>query len=133
MAQTPNSTTIDFGGVGLREIESMDGLLTLTSGPSTIKAGTILARDSVSLKFVPYAIGGSTNGNGIPKAVLLQDVVDAGTGTHDVPVRPAIKGVVNRNRLIVFADGTGANLTTAIEDSLRAFGITPVAVQQLSV
>lgn len=122
-------TTIDPVNIALREEEYKDDLLTF-AGAATVLAGCILARDSVSLKLVPYVIGGVANGNGIPKAVAAEDVVATGAG--DKPVRAIIAGKVNRNRLIVNADGTGANITKAIEDQLRAESIVPVVVDQIS-
>lgn len=128
MANITN-TSIDIGSVALKEEQLRDELLTF-AGAATVLAGTILARDSVSLKLVPYVKGGATNQNGIPKAVIGYDVVAAGAG--DIPVRALEKGEVNKRRLIINADGNGTNIDNAVLDQLRAFGIMPVDVQQLS-
>lgn len=127
-----NITTnqIDLGAIALKNPEFRDDTFT-AAGAKTFKAGTILARDSVSLKLVVYAIGGSTNQNGIPKAVLAHDLVAAGAG--DLPVRAIISGVVNATRLVVDADGNATNVTKAILDLLRAFGIVPQDVLQTSL
>lgn len=124
-------TLLDTAGVVLGDSASefSDELLTL-AGPMTVAAGTILARDSVSLKLVIYVKGGSTNQNGVPKAVLLTDIVAAGAA--DFGCRALVKGEVNQNRLIIQADGTAANIDNAVRDQLRAFGITPVNVKQLA-
>lgn len=122
-------TNVDFSNIALKQEEYGNELVTF-GGAATLLPGTIMARDSVSLKLVPYVVGGSTNQNGIPKAVLCEQLVATGAG--DLPTRAIILGVVNRNRLIINADGTNANLTKAIEDQLRAFGITPVVVDQLA-
>lgn len=123
------NTSIDLGSVALRDEQLHDELLTL-AGASTVLAGTILARDSGTLKLVLYVKGGVTAGNGIPKAILGYPVTVAGAG--DVAVRALDKGEVNQTRLIIAADGTGANIDNAVLDQLRAFGLTPVSVQQLS-
>ncbi len=122
-------TSINVGSVALGDEALRDELLTF-GGAATVLAGTILARDSVSLKLVPYVKGGSTNQNGIPKAVVGYDVVAA--GAVDVPVRAIVFGKVNKQRLIINADGTGANIDGAVLDQLRAFGITPQDVLQTS-
>lgn len=124
------TTQVDLGAVALENPKFADDVFT-AAGAKTFKAGTILARDSASLKLVVYAIGGVTNGNGIPKAILTYDVVAAGAG--DIPIRALISGVVNSTRLIVDADGTGANITKAILDQLRAESIVPQAVLQTSI
>ncbi len=129
MPSAPITTTsVDTGSVALRDEQYRDETLNLASGV-TVLPGTILARDSVSLKLVLFVKGGSTNQNGIPKAVLGYQLIGA---TGDNAVRTIEKGEVNKRRLIIAADGTGANIDNAVLDQLRAFGITPVDVAQLS-
>jgi hypothetical protein len=85
----------------------------------------------VSLKLVVYVKGGSTNGNGIPKAVLLYPVTATGAG--DVMADVLILGGVRKERLVINADGSDVNIDGAVIDQLRAVGITPVTTQQLAV
>jgi Bacteriophage lambda head decoration protein D len=125
-------TTNDNGGViapGFKE-QTRPELITF-GGAATLLAGCILARDSVSLKLVPFVKGGSTNQNGIPKAVLLYPVTAAGAG--DVMSDALIMGGVRKERLVINADGNDSNIDAAVIDQLRAFGITPVTTQQLAV
>ncbi len=126
----PNITITDNypGSVAIGNEEFEDGLLTL-AGPDDLKAGTILARDSVSLKYVLYVKGGSTNQNGIPKVVLTYPVSVAGAG--DTKIRALVKGDVNFARLVIDADGTNANIDAAVMDQLRDYGITAVKHTQL--
>jgi hypothetical protein len=123
------NTSINIGSPALGDEVMRDELLTF-GGAATVLAGTILARDSVSLKLVPFVKGGSTNQNGVPKAVVTYDVVAAGAG--DVPIRAMVSGKVNKTRLIINADGTGVNIDGAVLDQLRAYGVTPVDVLQTS-
>jgi hypothetical protein len=123
------NTSINIGSVALRDEQLRDETLTV-AGAGTVLAGTILARDSSTLKLVVFAKGGVTNGNGVPKAVLGYDVVAAGAG--DVFIRAIERGEVNKNRLIISADGTGVNIDNAVIDQLRAFGMQPVDVLQTS-
>jgi hypothetical protein len=121
-------TDINVGGIALHDEEFRDDLLVF-AGDDTYAAGTILARDSVSLKLVLFVKGGSTNQNGIPKAVLTYPVSRVGAG--DVKVRALVKGVVDKNRLIIDADGTGANIDNAVLDQLRDYDIVALDVAQL--
>ena len=123
-------TNIDLGDLALGEEEFRDETLNL-GGAAELVRGTILARDSVSLKLVLFVKGGATNENGIPKAVLAHDVSASGAG--DVAVRAMVKGKVNKARLVIDADGDDSNIDAAVVDQLRDYGITPVAVDQHSV
>lgn len=123
-------TNIDNGSVFIDNAEFEDGILPF-AGAGTVMAGTILARDSVSLKYVPYVKGGSTNENGIPKAVLTYDVTT--TGATDEAIRAGIAGCVRIDKLIIDADGTGENIDASVLDQLRDYGITPLAVTELNI
>lgn len=123
-------TDIDLGNVCLGDNVFQDELLTV-GGAVTVLAGTILARDSVSGKLVPFVIGGASNENGIPKAVLTYDATSTGAG--DIAVRALIGGRVKKERLLEDGDGDGSNLTAAHFDSLRAVGIIPESTKQLGV
>ena len=72
-------TNVDTGNVILESGDFEDGALVF-AGVATVLEGTILARDSVSLKFVPFVKGGATNENGIPKAVITYEVTSTGAG-----------------------------------------------------
>jgi len=121
-------TNIDLGSVVFESGDFRDGLLTF-AGAATMKSGTILARDSTNNKFVPFVVGGSTNGNGIPKAVLTYDVVATAAG--DIPIRAMTSGAVRKQRLVINADGNASNITEAILDQLRDYKISTVDVQEL--
>lgn len=121
---------VDLGNVILEDVRFEDGLLTFGDA-GTVVAGTILARDSVSLKFVPFVKGGTTNEDGIPKAVLTYDVTAAEAG--DVAMRALVNGRVRKERLIIDADGDGSNVDAAVLDGLRNYSITALSVKDLSV
>lgn len=122
------STNIDLGSVTFESGTYRDGLLTFADA-GTVLAGTILARDSVSGKFVPFVVGGSTNGNGVPKAVITYEVTATGAG--DIAIRAMTEGKVRKQRLVIAADGDDSNITEAILDQLRDYDIATVDVQQL--
>lgn len=100
------------------------------AGAGTVSKGTILARDSVSGNMVPFVIGGSTNENGIPKAVAAEDVVATGAG--NVRGRVLQAGVVDFGLLIVNADGDNSNITNAHIDQLRDYGIRTESLLELN-
>lgn len=122
-------TVIDKGSVVIKDAESRDELITF-GGAATLKAGCILARDSVSLKMVPFVKGGSTNQNGVPKAILTYAVTAAGAG--DVAARVCLRGDVIKERLVINADGDDTNIDAAVIDQLRDYGIVPVSTKQLA-
>lgn len=123
-------TNVDLGSVILKDGEFRDDLLTF-AGAATVVEGTILARDSVSLKLVPFVKGGVTNENGIPKAVLTYDVTAAGAG--DESIRDMVSGSVRAERLIIDADGDGSNVDAAVLDQLRDYSLVSIDVQELNI
>ena len=123
-------TNNDLGSVILKDGEFRDDLLTF-AGAGTVVEGTILARDSVSLKLVPYVKGGVTNENGIPKAILTYDVTAAGAG--DVQSRVGVAGSYRKERLVIDADGDASNVDQAVIDQLRDYGLVPIDVQELNI
>lgn len=125
----PVVSNLDYGHFLWREEQWEDHVLTF-GGAATYLKGTILARDTSTQKWVPYVVGGSTNGNGTPRGILMQDVTATGAG--DVACRVVIKGTVNRKRLIVLAAGDDSTITKLIEDMLRQYMICPISAQQLS-
>ena len=100
------------------------------AGAATLLAGTILARDSVSLKLVPFVKGGVVNENGIPKAVIL-DALTA-TGAGDLPARPIVAGRLRSGDLVIAADGDASNVDAAVLDQLRDYNITALSTTQLA-
>ena len=123
-------TNLDVGSVVLKNGEFRDDLLTF-AGAGTVIEGTILARDSVSLKLVPFVKGGVTNENGIPKAVLTYDVTAAGAG--DEAIRDMVSGSVRAERLVIDADGDASNIDNAGLDQLRDYSLVSIDVQELNI
>ena len=128
----PNSTieNVDLGSVILKDAQFRDGVIVF-AGVATLLEGTILARDSVSLKFVPFVKGGATNENGIPKAVLTYPVTSTGAG--DVAARTGVAGSYRKERLVIDADGDDSNIDPAVIDQLRDYGLVPIDVQELNI
>lgn len=124
------TTNVDLGSVILKDGEFRDDLLTF-AGAATVLEGTILARDSISLKLVPFVKGGITNENGIPKAILTYDVTAAGAG--DEAIRDMVSGSVRASRLIIDADGDASNVDAAVIDGLRDYALVSIDVQELNI
>ena len=121
---------IDLGDSILSAPAFKNELLTF-AGAGTVIAGTILARDSVSLKLVPFVKGGITNGNGIPKAIVTYDIVAVGAG--DEAIRAGIAGDFIKERLVIDADGDDTNIDNAVIDQLRDYGLIPLNVEELNI
>lgn len=121
---------VDIGNAVLQGAAFRDELLTFAA-PGTVLAGTILARDSVSLKLIPFVKGGTTNEDGIPKAILTYPVTAAGAG--DEAIRAGVEGQYRLERLVIDADGDASNIDAAVMDQLRAYGLTPIDVQELNI
>lgn len=123
-------TNNDLGNVIRANALYTDDVLTF-AGAGTVAEGTILARDTSTLKLVPFVKGGTTAGNGIPNSVMTYDVVASGAG--DVAVRPAIEGSFIKSRLVIAADGDDQNVDKAVLDQLRDMGLVAINEQDLSV
>lgn len=126
-----NSSIIncDTGSVILTDAAFDDDTLTF-AGDGTVLEGTILARDSVSKKLVPFVKGGSTNENGIPKTIITYGVTATGAG--DVAVRTGISGKYRTERLVIDADGDASNVDKDVIDQLRNYSLVPLSVTELN-
>lgn len=121
-------TNNDLGSVILKDAQFRDELLVF-AGAATVVEGTILARVTASGKLTPFVIGGA-GGAEIPKAILTYDVTAAGAG--DEAIRAGVSGGYRKERLIVDADGDGSNITDAILDQLRDYGLVSIDVEELA-
>lgn len=121
-------TQVVLGSVILESGAFRDDTLTVAAA-GTVKAGTILARDSVTGKLVVFEKGGSTNENGIPKAVLTYDVIADAAG--DVAIRDMVSGSVRAPLLVIAADGDASNVDDAVMDQLRDYCILTIDVTEL--
>jgi hypothetical protein len=124
----PTITNIDTGSVMLDEAHFEDGLITF-AGADTFVAGTILALASNTEKWVIYVKGGNSNDNGTPRGVLTYDVTATGAG--DVAGRVLVSGIVNKDRLVIDADGDASNVDASVTAALRDKNIVAVVVAQL--
>lgn len=118
-------------GAGAATVFKVAGLqFTVTDGSTDFAVGDTatltVAADGVLVPFNPAGAGGDQ----IPVAVLTYEVTKSGAGT--LPIRALVAGKVNKTRLIIDADGTGANVNNAVCDQLRSMGIVPINVQQLA-
>lgn len=126
----PEITVLSTKNVLLRNGIVEDDLLTFAAA-GTIAAGTILARDNVSLKLVPYVKDGVLNENSVPKAIMQYAVTATGAG--DVAVRPLFGGEVCLERLIIAADGNSSNVDKLVQDQLRDVGFQVKSVTELGL
>lgn len=123
-------TTNDLNSPILESAEFRDDVIAF-AGADVLAPGTILARDSVSLKLVIFVKGGVTNENGIPKVILTYEVTATGAG--DIPVRVGVSGKYRKEKLIIDADGDDSNIDAAVIDQLRDYQLTPIDVDELNI
>jgi hypothetical protein len=112
-------TTTTLSKVILSNLEPRDE--TLTAAIKTYPVGTLLARDTSTLKLVPFVKGGTTDGNGIINSVLSAELI--ATAEQDYNVSVMIAGQVDKDLLIIDADGNASNVDAAIVDELAKMGI----------
>ncbi len=87
--------------------------VTIAGGTGVIAAGTVMARNSTTKKWGPYANGGA-NGMGTPVGVL-RTAVDA-TGTRDVQGNVVLGGYIKLNALV----GMDSAAITALNGTTNA-------------
>jgi hypothetical protein len=117
-------------GAGAATVFEAGGLqFTLTDGSTDFAAGAFFTIPVVANgKLVPFNPAGA-GGAQRPSAILTYPVSRVGAG--DVKIRALIKGTVIKDRLVIDVDGHGNNITDAIVDQLRQFGIYAEKYQQL--
>ncbi len=125
----PVITNVDTGSPPWEDVSFQDDILTL-AGADVLLDGTILARDSGTLKLVLFVKGGITAENGIPKAILTRGLTVAGAG--DSAVRVGIGGTFEKGRLVIDDDGDDSNIDDAVKDQLRDFAMLSEVVTELN-
>lgn len=118
-------TENDNGSVVRHLTSQEDGVVTASTD---LLEGTLMARHSTSGVFLPYATSGADGVDAV-KGVLTYFLDVPGAGNHAVTVMTG--GRVNKNRLVIHADGNDSNITPAILDQLRDYGIEVDDVSQL--
>lgn len=113
---------VEGGNTNLTFATATDG----TGVTGTLAAGTILARNSVGGKLVPYATNGSNSTNE-PVAILTEEAVYTSTG--EKKLRVLKRGVVNKNKLVKHDD---ASTISAIELD-KLVKNTGIVVQDVTV
>jgi hypothetical protein len=116
-----NTVTNFYPGDGVREVKASEQAVLTSAGAVTTKRLTILGRITSGGKYAPYASNDSPSGCNIPVAVSLSEVVSDGAG--DDPVGVMLQGTVNEADLTIHGGTTGENITEAIKDQLRTYGI----------
>lgn len=125
-------TNNDLDNVILKDGEFRDDFLAFdATTPTTLLKGTILARNSTTLKLVPFIKGAVNDEVGIPKAVLTYDVQFEGPG--EAAIRAMVSGSIRRESLIIHDDGDGSNIDDKVLDELRDFTLVSIDVQELNI
>lgn len=97
-------------------------------GTATYVYGSIFARSTASGKLIPYVKGGSTDGNGVPVAILLDASINR-TGAGDVTGALVLTaGKVRRDKLVIIADGNASNIDAVVMSLLQSQAISVTTV-----
>jgi hypothetical protein len=91
------------------------------SGADSFIRGTILGVITATGKYYPYNTGDSPSGTNIPKAILLNDVTTSASA--DYPAGIMLTGEIDEDKVMIDGGTQGANITQAIKDQLRDYGI----------
>lgn len=126
----PTITNVDLGSVILENARFRDHVMTFAGG-DTMLAGTLVAKDTSTGKYVIYVKGGSTAGNGIVRGILTEQVVASSSG--DEAVRVAIAGDFRKSRLIIDADADDSNIDETVISLLQDVGLVPIDALELNV
>lgn len=118
-------------GAGAATVFKVGGLVfTITDGGTDFSAGaTATLTVAASGKLVAYSPSGA---GGAQKPVGILTYPVSKPSASDITVRVFVRGLVDRKRLVIDADGNDSNITDAILDELRKMGITTDKVTQLS-
>jgi hypothetical protein len=122
----PVITNNDRGKVALDLRNSQPDIILDPGVAKTYLAGTIMAREVSVSKLIPFIKGGTTNENGIPKTVLVCDIVTEGGA--DIPVEVPTDALVRADKLVIDADGDGSNVDVVVLDGLRDYNIVSQGV-----
>jgi hypothetical protein len=128
MSFTASKEVVNDGVIRVGRTEI--GLLT-AAGADTFLANTLVALDTATQNYVPYVIGGTTNGNGIVAGALTEEKVAAGAG--DIPVTIYIDADIQTHKAVVHADGDASNIDANVKLLCRDKGITLVDTKDLYV
>lgn len=136
--EDPNGTEVASGisltvGAGATTIVNAGGLtFTVTDGATDFVIGDSFALTVATAggKMVPFATDGA-GGAQIPKEILTYEVTATGAG--DIPIRGGVSGEYRKERLVIDADGDDSNVTNAIIDQLRDYGLVPINVTELNI
>jgi len=93
--------------------------IALDTGALTLEAGTLLALNETTGKYVAYVKGDATAGD--VSAVLQYDATLQAAG--DVQATVIIKGNLLQNRLIILADGNANNIDQQVLLNMRKYGL----------
>lgn len=117
-------------GSGQATVFKVAGLtFTLTDANDFAVGDTFTLTVAADGKLVPFASDG-VGGAQIPAAVLTYEASKASSG--NLAVRTLVGGQVRKERLIIDADGTNANVNTTVVEQLREIGIVAISSTELA-
>jgi len=100
-------------------------------GTDNFIRGTILGRITSGGKYYPYNTGNSPSGTNVPVAILLNEVDT--TVSVDSPCGVMLTGEIDEDKCMIDGGTIGANITEAIKDTLRTYGIIVKSKTEIGV
>lgn len=119
-------TIVDTSVVMLENNRYRDETVTVDAA-GVLKAGTLLMRDATTQKLKPYVIAEENRAS----AVIGFDLPVTAPG--DNFTRVIVAGGVRKEKLVIHADESGENITNAVLDTLRDFGIYALDCNELGL
>jgi len=130
-AQVAGNLTMTVGAAAATVFEAGGLEFTVTDGATDFIVGdTFTLTVAAGGKMVPYSLTGA-GGAQVPSAILTYEVTAA--GASDVAIRAGIAGSYRKGRLVIDADGDDSNVTAAVLDKLRSYGLVSIDVQELNI
>ena len=128
--EVASGLSLTVGATSVTAFEAAGLAFTITNTATNFIIGDLFTLTVVADgDLVPFATAGA-GGAQIPLAILTYDVVT--TDAADVPVRVGIAGSYRKERLVLDADGDASNVTAAVIDQLRHFGLIATNVTELN-
>lgn len=130
--QLVTADLVMVAGAGQDTAFEVAGLkFTLTDGSTDFIVGDKFALAvAANGKLVLFATDGA-GGAQFPKAILT--VALTVTAGGDFPIAAMVAGKIRKDKLIIDADGDASNVTNAILDQLRDYGIVAVDVNEVMI
>lgn len=123
--------TEEISSNGILKKGRFEDVLFTSAGAATYLDNTLVARDTSTLKIVPFVKGGTTDGNGVVYGILTKGFSASGAG--DTATRVMLTGEISKIKTVIHADGDSSNIDGAVKMTAKDTGIVIVDSVSLHV